>query len=98
MPKTGKTAMVDRFSRELLQTNAFYIAGKFNQRQREMPYASFVRAFSSLVRQMLTESKEQAEEWRRRFKQAVGWNGEALHYLQGRAGAARRQAAGCGCP
>jgi predicted ATPase/signal transduction histidine kinase len=70
----GKTALVQELYKSLTQQRGYFIAGKFDQFQRNIPYASLMQAFRSLVRQLLTESEEQIIVWRNALIAAVGTN------------------------
>src|SRR5262249_20834289 len=48
----GKSALVYEYQRELVARN-WFAAGKCDQYQRDMPYATLMRAFSGIVRQLL---------------------------------------------
>lgn len=77
----GKTSLVQRFVQEAELSNGCFLTGKFEQGQRGMPYAPIVRTFSGLIKQMLTQDREELEAWRVKIKRAVGWNGAMLTAL-----------------
>ena len=74
----GKTALVDDLHESILQQNAYFIAGKFDQLQRNVPYASLIQAFQDLVRQLLTESQDQLDVWRETLSQTLGANARII--------------------
>jgi predicted ATPase len=41
----------------ITQKSGYFIAGKFDQLQRDIPYQALVAAFQELVRQLLTETE-----------------------------------------
>ncbi|GAA6622232.1 AAA family ATPase [Scytonema sp. NUACC26] len=71
----GKSAVVNEISKPITRQKGYFISGKFDQFQRNIPYASLVQAFSSLMRQLLTENTEQIEQWRTRILAVLGKNG-----------------------
>jgi diguanylate cyclase (GGDEF)-like protein/PAS domain S-box-containing protein len=74
----GKSALVDESRRMIVARGGFFISGKFDQYQREIPYGTVMQAFRELVQQILTESEAGIAEWRRRIEQAVGVSGRLI--------------------
>jgi predicted ATPase/class 3 adenylate cyclase/putative methionine-R-sulfoxide reductase with GAF domain len=74
----GKSALVQEIYRPVTQSRGYYVAGKFDQLQREVPYASIVQAFRSLLRQWLTESQPRVAGWRAALQVALGVNARVL--------------------
>ena len=71
----GKSALVNELHRPVVARRGYFAAGKFDQLRREVPYASLVQAFASLVRQILTESEERLAAFRARIADALGHDG-----------------------
>ncbi len=74
----GKSSVVREVQRPITEKRGFFISGKFDQLNRNVPYASLIQAFSELVRQVLAESRERVEEWRAALLRALGGNGQVL--------------------
>ncbi|WP_083684737.1 ATP-binding protein [Massilia putida] len=74
----GKSALVHELQRPIVRANGYFIAGKFDQHQRDIPYATVTQAFRTLVQQLLTESEERIADWRQRIAEAVGSNGQLI--------------------
>ncbi|MEP6518495.1 AAA family ATPase [Microcoleus vaginatus] len=68
----GKTVLIQEIYKPLTQQRGYFISGKFDQFQRDTPYASLIQAFRSLVRQLLTESDAQISKWRDKFQAELG--------------------------
>ncbi|MDQ0217450.1 GAF domain-containing protein [Peribacillus cavernae] len=60
----GKTALVNKIHKPLVREKGYFISGKFDQLQRQVPYAPILTAFQSLIRQIMTESPEQIQRWK----------------------------------
>ncbi|MBI1879923.1 MAG: AAA family ATPase [Chloroflexi bacterium] len=60
----GKTALVREVYPPLTRQGGYFIAGKFDQFQRNIPYAALIQAFRALIRQLLTESETAIAAWR----------------------------------
>ncbi len=74
----GKTVLVHEIHKPVTARRGYFIAGKFDQYQRTIPYLAWVRAFTGLVYQLLTESEAQREAWRTAIQAAVGANGRLV--------------------
>jgi predicted ATPase/signal transduction histidine kinase len=71
----GKSALVRELLRPIVRRRGLYVAAKFEQLERRIPYLTFARAFGELARDLLVESAEQIAAWRRRLGAAVGPHG-----------------------
>ncbi|MGK7876731.1 MAG: AAA family ATPase [Xenococcaceae cyanobacterium] len=74
----GKTSLIQELYKPLSEQRGYFIAGKFDQFQRNIPYSAIASAFQSLIRQLLTESEAQLSRWRRELENAVGVNGQVI--------------------
>lgn len=74
----GKSSLVNELHKPVVQTRGIFIWGKFDQYKRDIPYATIVQAFQTLVRQLLTEPEEKLAVWRDRIQAAVGNNGKLI--------------------
>ena len=53
----GKSVLVQEIHKPITQERGYFISGKFDQFQRNLPYSAVVTAFKSLVQQLLTEGE-----------------------------------------
>ncbi len=74
----GKTTLVQEVHRPIMQQRGYFISGKFDQYQRNVPYASLIQAFRGLVRQILTQSEAQVAVWREKLSEALGPNAQII--------------------
>lgn len=74
----GKSALVAEVHKPITEKRGYFISGKFDQFQRNIPYSAVVDAFAGLVRQLLTESDAQLAQWRAKLLAAVGSNGQVI--------------------
>ncbi len=68
----GKSTLVREVYKPLTRRHGFFVSGKFDELERDVPYASLVEAFRELIRQLLTLPDNQLEYWRQRLEQALG--------------------------
>ncbi|UBF25581.1 AAA family ATPase [Kovacikia minuta CCNUW1] len=74
----GKTAVVNEVHKPIVRWNGYFIKGKYDQFQRNIPFSAFVQAFRDLMGQLLSETDEQLAQWQAKILSAVGENGQAL--------------------
>ena len=74
----GKTTLVQQMRAPLGQQHGYFVSGKFDQLQRDVPFSAIVSALQDLVRQLLTESQGQTRAWRDAVVGAVGRNGRVI--------------------
>lgn len=70
----GKSVLVQELYRPITSQRGYFIAGKFDQLQRNVPYAALFQAIRSLILQLLTESSERLSDWRERLVLALAPN------------------------
>ena len=74
----GKTSVVNEVHKPIVGAKGYFIAGKFDQFKRNIPYASLIQAFQSLIGQLLTESEAQIRVWKEKLLTALGENGQVI--------------------
>ncbi len=74
----GKTALVYEVHKPITESRGYFISGKFDQFQRDIPYASLIAAFQELMRQLLTESAAQIARWKSLLEHALGVNAQVI--------------------
>lgn len=74
----GKTSVVNEVHKPIVGARGYFIAGKFDQFKRNIPYASLIQAFQSLIQQLLTESEAQIQVWKEKLLTALGENGQVI--------------------
>jgi PAS domain S-box-containing protein len=75
---TGKTALVHEVQKPITAKQGYFIEGKFDQFQRNIPYSGWGQAFGAWVTHLLMESESQLDNWKTRILEAVGLNGKLL--------------------
>ena len=71
-----KSALLQELYKLITQKRGYFIAGKFDQLQRDIPYQALVAAFPELVRRLLTETQTQLQQWQEKIRRALGINGQ----------------------
>ncbi|BAZ04741.1 AAA family ATPase [Calothrix sp. NIES-3974] len=74
----GKTAVVNEVHKPIVKQRGYFIKGKFDQFNRDIPFSAFVQALRDLMTQLLSESDAQLARWRKEILAAVGENGQVL--------------------
>lgn len=74
----GKSALVHELHKVLVPPRGLFAFGKFDQYKRDVPYATLVQAFQSLVRPLLSKSDAELTYWRRVLLEALGPNASLM--------------------
>ena len=74
----GKSALVQELYKPITARRGYFISGKFDQLQRNIPYSAIVDALQKLVQQLLGELDKQVQQWRSRLLEALGSNGQLI--------------------
>ncbi|NQE33805.1 AAA family ATPase [Microcoleus asticus] len=74
----GKTAVVNEVHKPIARQRGYFIKGKYDQFQRNIPFSAFVQAFRELMGELLSESDAQLHIWKTLILAAVGDSGQVL--------------------
>ncbi|MGI0495591.1 ATP-binding protein, partial [Alkalinema pantanalense CENA528] len=74
----GKTAVIHEVHKPITRQNGYFIKGKFDQFNRNIPFSAFVQAFRDLVAQLLSESDAQLHTWKTQILEALGENAQVI--------------------
>ncbi|OHV97547.1 hypothetical protein AKG95_10155 [Janthinobacterium lividum] len=68
----GKSAVVNEVQKPIVARRGCFLSGKFDQLQRDVPYASLIQAFQGLVRQLLGQPEATLRQWSAKLHGALG--------------------------
>ncbi|HTV23406.1 MAG TPA: AAA family ATPase, partial [Polyangiaceae bacterium] len=74
----GKSSLIHEIQGALVLRRGHFVAGKFDQLARHMPYAALLQALGGLVEGLLAESEERLSAWQQWLGAALGPNGQVL--------------------
>lgn len=74
----GKTAVVNEVHKPIVKQRGYFIKGKFDQFNRNIPFSAFVQAFRDLMGQLLSESEAQLQQWQTKILAALGENAQVI--------------------
>ena len=74
----GKTAVVNEIHKPIVRQRGYFIKGKFDQLNRNIPFSAFVQAFRDLMEQLLGESETQLQQWKHYILKALGDNAQVI--------------------
>ncbi|WP_207652902.1 AAA family ATPase [Anaeromicrobium sediminis] len=74
----GKSTLVKEMENRLVGGSVYFISGKFEQFQREIPYSALIMALENFINELLLESSHKLDIWREKILQAVGNNGQII--------------------
>ncbi|AFY81975.1 putative ATPase [Oscillatoria acuminata PCC 6304] len=67
----GKTAVINEVHKPIVRQHGYFIKGKFDQFNRNIPLNAFIQAFRDLVGQLLSESDQQLQIWQAKILVAL---------------------------
>ncbi|MBD2494248.1 AAA family ATPase [Nostoc sp. FACHB-280] len=74
----GKTAVVNEVHKPIVKQRGYFIKGKFDQFNRNIPLSAFVQAFRDLIKQLLTESDQKIQQWQNKITELLGENAQLI--------------------
>ena len=74
----GKTAVVNEVHKPITRRQGYFIKGKFDQFNRNIPFSAFVQALQDLINQLWSESDQRLQQWRTNILAALGDSGQVL--------------------
>ncbi|MEM7555586.1 MAG: AAA family ATPase, partial [Cyanobacteria bacterium P01_A01_bin.84] len=74
----GKTAVVNEVHKPIVKQRGYFIKGKFDQFNRNIPFSAFVQAFRDLMGQLLSESDTQLSIWKDKILQSLKDNAQVI--------------------
>jgi predicted ATPase/signal transduction histidine kinase/GAF domain-containing protein len=74
----GKTVLVRKIHTQVIEKGGYFIEGKFDQLQHNVPYSGWIQAFEGFTHCVLMESEAQLTKWKLDIINAVGSIGRVL--------------------
>ncbi|KIL73775.1 ATP-binding sensor histidine kinase [Bacillus badius] len=74
----GKTALVHEIHKPLIKEKGYFISGKFDPMQRQVPFSSIISAFQSLIRQITAETPQQIQTWKEKLEKELSIHAAVL--------------------
>ncbi|MEO0770333.1 MAG: serine/threonine-protein kinase PknK, partial [Cyanobacteria bacterium J06649_4] len=74
----GKTAVVQEVHKPITQQQGYFIQGKFDQFNRNIPFSGVLQAFRGLIQQLLNEPESVLAQWKQRLLNALGGNAQLM--------------------
>ncbi|MDY6804702.1 MAG: AAA family ATPase [Cyanobacteriota bacterium] len=68
----GKTAAVSEIDKPIVRQRGYFIRGKFDQFAGDIPFSAFAQCLEDLMEQLLGESEERLQKWKRQILAALG--------------------------
>ncbi|MEB3280958.1 MAG: AAA family ATPase [Lyngbya sp.] len=74
----GKSALINEVHKPIVRQRGYFISGKFDQFQRDIPFSAFVQAFQTLIRQLLSETEIAIKQWKASILSALGESAQVI--------------------
>lgn len=78
---TGKSSLVNEIQRPVLEARSFFAAGKFDQYKRGIPFFSLIQAGAELVRQLVSDSDLNLQEFKEQIINNLGADAAAVFHV-----------------
>lgn len=69
---SGKTALVHAFEESITDEQVIFVTGKWDQFERNIPYAPILQAFKTLFRIIIAQGDERIQMWQEQFLNRLG--------------------------
>ena len=74
----GKTSLIQHIRASVVESAGYFTSGKYDQLERPNPYSAILQAFMELLKQILTETDTEIEQWKQRILAALGVNAQVI--------------------
>ncbi|MEM7347906.1 MAG: AAA family ATPase, partial [Chloroflexota bacterium] len=74
----GKSAIINRLEDVVLRRGGYFVAGKFDQRQGNVPYSAVGQALQRLIQSILMTSPRDIQRWQEKIQDSLSPNGQLL--------------------
>lgn len=74
----GKTRFIHEIYKPNALANGFFISGKYDQYNKNIPYSALIQALQELIQRILTENETTIHKWRAKLNQALENNGNVV--------------------
>ncbi|MDJ1182465.1 trifunctional serine/threonine-protein kinase/ATP-binding protein/sensor histidine kinase [Roseofilum casamattae] len=74
----GKTAVINEVHKPIVRQRGYFIKGKFDQFNRNIPFSAFTIAFRDLMKQLLAESDSKLAQWQQKILSALSENCQVI--------------------
>lgn len=74
----GKSSLINELHKYVIETRGYFITGKYENLERNIPFFAIKQSFQDLITQLLTESDEKIKYWKNEILDTIGNNGQIL--------------------
>ena len=67
----GKSSLVKEINKPITASKGYFLSGKYDQYNRNLPFSAIIQVFTNLIRLFLTESPESIETWKSKILEAL---------------------------
>ncbi|MDJ0674067.1 MAG: trifunctional serine/threonine-protein kinase/ATP-binding protein/sensor histidine kinase [Calothrix sp. MO_167.B42] len=74
----GKTTVVNEVHKPIVKQRGYFLKGKFDQFNRNIPFSAFVQAFRDLMEQLCTENYQIIKAWKEKIMAVLGDSAQVI--------------------
>ncbi|MBK9503561.1 MAG: AAA family ATPase [Leptospiraceae bacterium] len=74
----GKSSLIQEIYKPITASHGYFLSGKFEQFNRNIPFSAIIQIFTKIIQNLLGESNESIEVWKRKILTALEANGKII--------------------
>jgi len=74
----GKSVLINELNKIVIENKGYYIKGKYDKFKKGIPYSGIINAFQDLIAHIITESKKNILNYKKKILSSIGANGQIL--------------------
>ncbi|MBE9208117.1 AAA family ATPase [Nostoc sp. LEGE 06077] len=74
----GKTAVINEIHKPIIRQRSYFIKGKFDQFQRDIPLSALIQALRNLIGQLLAENDVHIQQWKDNILSVLGTQSQII--------------------
>ena len=74
----GKSALVNEIHKPIVEKRGYFISGKFDQYQKDIPFSAWVNGFRDLLKQVLSEPQAKVDILAAKLQRVLGQQGQVV--------------------
>lgn len=74
----GKSSLINEIQKPIVKLHGYFTSGKYENYNREVPYAGLIQAFKNLINQILAGNKQRIEGWQQDILKVISPNAQVI--------------------
>lgn len=74
----GKSSLIREIYKPITASSGYFLSGKFDQFNKNIPFNAIIQIFTKIIQNLLGESNQGIENWKRKILSALGTNAKII--------------------